>query len=274
LNISRPVQTMHSNHSPIGKETSGYDTGAEYVNQIYSIFPNINSERSPLLRLSRTSHQDTPIHISKGPAQFSMVSSPKNEGATGSVWMAQWKEFLLPDGSRYFLDPILNIVTNYDLRDTERLHDVTRFINECLTKAPPPPEWELWLHNASGSTTAFIPLMAWVHHGARAVMFKRPASDLMEFICKDIDSELLGFMHANACVDDSVGLDSEYQYWSFMASYPVHAPLPPESITEAINLLTWIYTSLLLTSPIMFAIHLSCARSATSIASPSPPPPI
>src|SRR5216684_3183793 len=34
----------------------------------------------------------------------------------------------------------------------------------------------------------------------------------------------------------------EYQYWSFMVSHPAHAPLPPESISKAIDVLTWSYT--------------------------------
>jgi len=164
----------------------------------------------------------------------------------GSVPMAQWQEFLLPDGSCYFLNRILNIVTDFDLRDAESLQAVTKYIHGRHTEIPPPPEWGLWLYNASGPNTAFIPLIAWVNHGARKVVFGSPTSlELGGFICKDIDSKLLGFMHANACADDFAGLDSEHQYWSFMASHPVHALLPPGSITEAIDLLTWFYTSLL-----------------------------
>ena len=34
----------------------------------------------------------------------------------------------------------------------------------------------------------------------------------------------------------------EYQYWSFMVSHPAHAPLPPDSISKAIDVLTWSYT--------------------------------
>jgi len=191
----------------------------------------------------------------------------------GSVRMAQWQEFLLPDGSRYFLDPILNIVTDFDLRNAERLHSVTRFLHGCHTEIPPPPEWGLWLRNASESTTTFIPLMTWVHHEARKVVFERPALDLRGFIYKDIDSKLLEFIHANACVNDFAGPDSEYQYWSFMASHPVHAPLPPESITEAIDLLTWIYTSLLLTLLIVCCYscvlcQVGCYRRPTIIPCP------
>jgi len=80
----------------------------------------------------------------------------------GSVPMAQWQEFLLPDGSCYFLNRILNIVTDFDLRDAESLQAVTKYIHGRHTEIPPPPEWGLWLYNASGPNTAFIPLIAWV----------------------------------------------------------------------------------------------------------------
>jgi len=194
-----PVQTVHSYHSAAGKgkESSprqilGYDTGAE------------------------TSHhwQNTSTHGSKDCAQSGTVSSPQNEGSMGFVPMTQWKEF-----------------ADFDLRNAEKLHAVTRFL-EGHTEIPPPPGWGLWLRNASGSTTTFIPLLAWVHHEARMVVFERPASNLMGFIYKDIDR-----------------LDSEYQYWSFMVSHPVHALLPPESITRAMDLLMWIYTGRLLPPP-------------------------
>ena len=34
----------------------------------------------------------------------------------------------------------------------------------------------------------------------------------------------------------------EYQYWSFMMTHPAHTLLPSESVTEAIDVLTWSYT--------------------------------
>ncbi|KAH9959993.1 hypothetical protein BC827DRAFT_1210670 [Russula dissimulans] len=209
-----PVQTVHSYHSAAGKgkESSprqilGYDTGAE------------------------TSHQNTSTHGSKDSAQSGTISSPQNEGSMGSVPMAQWKECLLPDGFCYFSNPILDIVADFDLRNAEKLHAVTRFL-EGHTEIPPPPGWGLWLRNASGSTTTFIPLLAWVHHEARMVVSARPASNLMGFIYNGIDR-----------------LDSEYQYWLFMMSHPVHALLPPESITKARELLMWTYTGRLLPPP-------------------------
>jgi hypothetical protein len=38
----------------------------------------------------------------------------------------------------------------------------------------------------------------------------------------------------------------EFQYWSFMVSHPAHALLPSESVSEAIDVLTWSYTGMLL----------------------------
>ena len=34
----------------------------------------------------------------------------------------------------------------------------------------------------------------------------------------------------------------DYQYWSFMMSHPAHASLPSESVSEAVDVLTWSYT--------------------------------
>ncbi|KAI9432810.1 hypothetical protein F5148DRAFT_133804 [Russula earlei] len=44
-------------------------------------------------------------------------------------------------------------------------------------------------------------------------------------------------------------IESEYQYWSFVMSHPVHVMLPSESVHEAINVLTWFYTNRLQQSP-------------------------
>jgi hypothetical protein len=50
------------------------------------------------------------------------------------------------------------------------------------------------------------------------------------------------FTFPGACVDDSLETDMEYQYWSFMMTHPAHALLPSESVSEAIDVLTWSYT--------------------------------
>ena len=100
-----------------------------------------------------------------------------------------WQEFSLPDGVRYFSNDTLHTVTDVDLSHAERLESVTTFLEGHDTEVSPPPEWELWLREASGSTADFI--KAWVHHGARMVLFERPSSDPGEIINKGLDSTSL-----------------------------------------------------------------------------------
>ena len=100
-----------------------------------------------------------------------------------------WQEFSLPDGVRYFSNDTLHTVTDVDLSHAERLESVTNFLEGHDTEVLPPPEWELWLREASGSTAAFI--KAWVHHGARMVLLERPSSDPGEIINKGLDSTSL-----------------------------------------------------------------------------------
>ena len=97
-----------------------------------------------------------------------------------------WQEFSLPDGVRYFSNATLHTVTDVDLSHAERLEAVTTFLEGHDTDVLPPPEWELWLREANGTTTAFI--KAWVHHGARMVLLERPSSDPGEIINKGFDS--------------------------------------------------------------------------------------
>ncbi|KAI9448062.1 hypothetical protein H4582DRAFT_57962 [Lactarius indigo] len=142
-----------------------------------------------------------------------------------------WQELVLPDGFRYFSNSTLHVVTDIDLRNSERLDVVTAFLEGRDTNVLPPQGWELWLRDAGESTTTFIPAKAWVHHGARMVSFELPSSDPGEVIHKDVDKS-----------------DMEYQYWSYMVSHPAHVLLPPASVSEAIDVLTWSYTDRLLPS--------------------------
>jgi hypothetical protein len=110
-----------------------------------------------------------------------------------------WQEFSLPDGARYFSNPTLHVVTDVDLRNAERLDVITTLLDGGDSEVLPPPEWELWLREASQPTTASFLLKAWVHHAARVVLFERPSSDPGEIINKDVDSELLR-IHVRRCL--------------------------------------------------------------------------
>jgi hypothetical protein len=126
------------------------------------------------------------------------IFDPQTEGPLWLVPMRRfaslgWQEFSLPDGALYFSNTTLHTVTDVDLRNAERLDAIRTYLEGRDTEVLPPPEWELWLRDASASrsTTAFIPFKAWVHHGARMVLSERPSSDPGEIINKGVDSKLL-----------------------------------------------------------------------------------
>ena len=125
------------------------------------------------------------------------IFAPPTEGPLWPVPMRRlgslgWQEFSLPDGALYFSNSTLHTITDVDLRNAERLDAITTYLEGRDTEVLPPPEWELWLRDASasGSTTAFIPVKAWVHHGARMVLSERPSSDPGDIINKGVDSKL------------------------------------------------------------------------------------
>ena len=169
-----------------------------------------------------------------------------------------WQEIVLPDGSSYFSNSALHVVTDIDLRNSEKLDAVTTFLEGRDMDILPPQGWELWLRDAGGSTTTFIPEKAWIHHGTRMVLFERPSSDPGEVMHKDVDSRLLTLHSRNARPNHLSESDMEYQYWSYMVTHPAHSNLPPTSVSEAIDVLTWSYTGELFMRPIL---HLHCYSS-------------
>ena len=172
---------------------------------ILQIVPSliIDSETRPLLQPSTTSLKNPPNYGQTEPARSVTVLASQNEGllwpaATRKFATHGWQEFLLPDGARYFSNPTLHIVTDIDLRNAERLDGITAFVDGRESEVLPPPEWELWLRDAGEPTAASFPLKAWVHHGARMVLFERPSSDPGEIMNKGVDSELLR-VHVRRC---------------------------------------------------------------------------
>lgn len=164
----------------------------------------VDSESRPLLQPSTTSVKNPPNYGHMEPTQSVSVLVPQNEGPMWLVPMRQftslgWQEILLPDGARYFVNPTLHVVTDIDLRNAERLDAITTFLDGRGSEVLPPPEWELWLRDASEPTTILIPLKAWVHHGVRMVLSERPSSDPGEVMNKDIDSRSLK-IHVLRCL--------------------------------------------------------------------------
>ncbi|KAI9512436.1 hypothetical protein F5148DRAFT_902127 [Russula earlei] len=190
----------------------GYDTGTD--------------EPRPLPQPLTTFIKCALNHGQTQSAQSGFILASLNEDLvlpvpTRQFTSVDWQEFSLPDGTHYFANSTLHTITDVDLRNTEKLDAVTRFLDRCDKEDLPPPEWELWLRDGGEPTTLFIPHRAWIHHGSRMVVFERPPG-----ISKDVDK-----------------IESEYQYWLFMGCHPLHTPLPPGSIDKAINALAWFYAS-------------------------------
>ncbi|KAI9466985.1 hypothetical protein BJY52DRAFT_35421 [Lactarius psammicola] len=223
---ARPIQTVAPNIGGPGQSAIFSPRELEYD----------TDESRPLLQPSTAPFKNLPIYGQAEPAQSMSIFAPQNGDHMWPVPMRRfasigWQEIVLPDGSRYFSNSTLHVVTDIDLRNSERLDAVTAFLEGRDMDILPPQGWELWLRDAGESTTTFIPAKAWVHHGMRMVLFERPSSDPGEVIHKDVDKT-----------------DMEYQYWSYMVSHPAHALLPSASVSEAIDVLTWSYTDRLLPS--------------------------
>ncbi|KAI0320266.1 hypothetical protein OF83DRAFT_1105870 [Amylostereum chailletii] len=138
-----------------------------------------------------------------------------------------WRMHILPDTSVYFMHPALHVVTDMDLRYPAKMHEVTRF----LGKAPLPPlDWEAWLRSG-GKKHNFAPAQAWVNHAKKIVSLDRnPERMKMEDLSKEQQLEM------------------EHRYWSYVETHPAHLLLPPTSVSEAMDMLTWSYTERLLPS--------------------------
>jgi hypothetical protein len=166
-------------------------------------FLTIDSESRPLLQPSTTSLKNTLHYGQTDPGPSVPYFVPQDEGSLVPLSARRfsslgWQEFVLPDGARYFSNPTLHIVTDFDLRDTERLDAMTILLDGSDAEVFPPKGWELWLRDTAEPTTAFLQAKAWVHHGARAVLLERPSSDTGEEMSKDVDSKLLA-IHAWGC---------------------------------------------------------------------------
>ncbi|KAI0307190.1 hypothetical protein B0F90DRAFT_534019 [Multifurca ochricompacta] len=224
-----PIQTAPSNISATGNR--GIFSPRDLIE--YDI-----DESRPLLQPSTTPFKNNHNYGQAEPVQSVSIFVPQNDGPMWPVPMRRyaslgWQEFVLPDGARYFSNSTLRIVTDNDLRNAGRLDAITAFLDESEAEVLPPQGWELWVRDAGESTTnsSFFLANAWVHHETRKVLFERPPSGPGEGIHKHVDKA-----------------DMEYQYWSYVVSHPAHVLLPPASVSEAIDVLTWAYTDRLLPS--------------------------
>lgn len=151
----------------------------------------IDSESRPLLQPS-TKNILRYSQTDPGPSVSPLAS--QDEGSlvpllTRRFASLGWQEFVLPDGARYFSNPNLHTVTDFDLRNTERLDTLTALLSGSDAQTLPPKGWELWLRDATEVTTALITAKAWVHHGQRIVLSERPSTEPGEEMSKDFDSK-------------------------------------------------------------------------------------
>lgn len=112
----------------------------------------------------------------------------------------------------------------------------------------PPEGWEIWLRDEAGSYREFAPVKCWVNHGAKSLSFQPPSASSGSSATND-DRELqVVSQYAQIMYPPHSELDHEYRYWTFMEMHPSHSPLPYNAYSEALDALTWSYTSMLNTS--------------------------
>jgi hypothetical protein len=159
-------------------------------------FLTIDSESRPLLQPPARSLKNTLHYGQTDPGSSVSLFVPQDEGSLVPLSARRfsslgWQEYVLPDGARYFSNPTLHIVTDINLRDTERLDAMTMLLDGSDTEVSPPKGWELWFRDTTEPTTTFLQAKAWVHHGARTVLLERPTLGPGEEMSKDVDSKLL-----------------------------------------------------------------------------------
>lgn len=183
-----------------------------------------------------------------------------------SLSVLGWSEFLLPDGSVYYVNRGMRITTDIDLRNARMLEGITEYLDRKLPEEImlPPHGWELWLRNAGSGKHGFAPARSWVNHAARLLSHTPPptmngeAATAVDHVADD-DRKFSLFSFRSAASNyvplNDLGLDMEFRYWSFLESHPAHAPLPQNAHNEALDSLKWTYTG-----------KWSCSRSRSGCA--------
>ncbi|ETW83756.1 hypothetical protein HETIRDRAFT_472051 [Heterobasidion irregulare TC 32-1] len=192
-------------------------------------------ETRPLLRRPSTPSFPAPVKDAQPVAIYFRPSDTSIWPVPSQSFEASgWREHILPDSSVYFSHALLHVTTDVDLRNPGKFEVVSAFLGGSGRgddMALPPEGWELWLRDAGTAKQEFVPARAWVHHAMRAISLEQPP------------------MHSNEIhIPEEDRLDMESRYWSFIETHPAHMPLPPSSLAEAIDILTWSYTDRLLPS--------------------------
>ncbi|KAI0076946.1 hypothetical protein K474DRAFT_1662336 [Panus rudis PR-1116 ss-1] len=149
---------------------------------------------------------------------------------------------LFTNHSVYYSNPRLHVVSDLDVSDERNLAFITTHLNGWChvpgAKAMP-QGWELWLRNTTISGEEIVLQNCWVDHNTtqlhvseRAPFFDNPADE--------------NDGAASGSTDQSSNIDNEGRYWEFIESHPNHVHLPLKTRVEVINMLTAVYTDLVL----------------------------
>ena len=127
------------------------------------------------------------------------------------------------------------------------LHTVTSYMDRKVPEeiSIPPQGWEIWLKNEGKSYRDFMPTRLWINHEARTMSHKSPVNEHYASGSNTDDRKpRIDFANVlRMTYPPRPDMDHEYLYWSFMEAHPSHAPLPYNAYSEALDALTWSYTS-------------------------------
>jgi hypothetical protein len=88
-----------------------------------------------------------------------------------------WIEYILPDGTVYYVHPTSCITTDIDLRNQKKLQIVSTYVEEddgMKRGKGVGKGWEIWLKDVAFSRGKFKPVRMWVDHKARKVTRSTP----------------------------------------------------------------------------------------------------
>lgn len=154
-----------------------------------------------------------------------------------------WVEYALPDGSTYYVQPVLRIVTDVNLRSVEKVHKVL----ECLKLDSSATE----SHSNGGSEDVVqIDAGAGVNphaHLDRELWLREVGRKGDEKFVRWWVDHRRGTAGIEEVEDDAEDrLDTEYRYWTYMEAHPAHISLTPAAKSQALEALAWAYTDSLL----------------------------
>lgn len=139
---------------------------------LFDVLILCRSERSPLLQnFAMPSTSNSAVALAYPPGR----TTPRPT-AIHSLESLGWTEYNLPDSSFYYTHSASHVVTDIDLHNRQKLGEVTKYVdNKLMDEVNLPSQgWELWLRDASGNKSDFVPVRSWVCHRQRMLAFDPP----------------------------------------------------------------------------------------------------